>query len=399
MVSILGRKEDGQASSRSRRATPILFVLRPGQSKGLVNVRKIKTLGVRSAFVGEFEVKDHEVSEGDVIATDREAWEAVLGTVALGKFFLGFGSIGICERAFGEAIAHLSERILFGKPVIEMPHIGSATAQAFARLTAMKMYAYRALDYVQAATAEDRRYLLYSAVQKARVSTEGVKVMSLLLECVGAKGFESDTYFEMALRDAQLIPGLEGSTHINLGLATEFIPAYFDEPNRKLTGPKSLIMGECERGENPYLMRANGGQIGTIAFPPFRRAYRALWDVPNVRIFVRQAKAFRRFARGRSSSGRTADLQVALAMGQCIATIAYGQLIAESAARLDLPKQIVSVIFHLLIGDLSQMGMTMASFSQLQNEGRVLIKKLIAIPKTAEADWGFVLNQARSGAR
>jgi arginine decarboxylase len=68
----------------------------------------------------------------------------------------------------------------------------------------MKLYGYRALDYVHAANERDRRYVLFCAVQKAKVSTEGVKVMALLSECIGAKGFESDTYFEMALRDAHL---------------------------------------------------------------------------------------------------------------------------------------------------------------------------------------------------
>ena len=90
-----------------------------------------------------------------------------------------------------------------------MPHIRAATAIAFARLTAMKLYAYRALDYLQAAGADDRRYLLFNAVQKARVSTEGVKVMGCSSECIGARGFEADTYFEIgpAGRAAHPQPG------------------------------------------------------------------------------------------------------------------------------------------------------------------------------------------------
>ena len=69
-----------------------------------------------------------------------------------------------------------------------MPHIRSKMAQAYARLTAMKLYAYRALDYVHAARADDRRYILFCAVQKAMVSTEGVKVVALLADCVGREG-------------------------------------------------------------------------------------------------------------------------------------------------------------------------------------------------------------------
>ena len=140
----------------------------------------------------------------------------------------------------------------------------------------MKLYAYRALDYVHAASAEDRRYLLFTAVQKARVSTEGVKVMALLSECVGAKGFESDTYFEMAIRDAQLIPGLEGSMHINLALAARFILRYCDRPDGTLVNPKPLQHSDASDGANGYLTEARSGAIGTITFPPFLRAYESL---------------------------------------------------------------------------------------------------------------------------
>ena len=51
----------------------------------------------------------------------------------------------------------------------------------------MKLFAYRALDYVHASSAADRRYLLFTAVQKARVSTEGVKVAAMLSECAGPR--------------------------------------------------------------------------------------------------------------------------------------------------------------------------------------------------------------------
>jgi len=201
IISVLARPD------RTRRAPVVFFALRTS-SPAYGAVKKIRTIGIRQAFVGSFEVKDHPLTQADVFAEGRKAWDAVFGTVTLGKFFLGFGSIGICQRALHEAITHMRGRVLYGKPVIDMPHIRSLVAQASARLLAMKLYAYRALDYLQSASPDDRRYLLYCAVQKAKVSTEGVKVISLLSECIGAKGFESDTWFETALRDAQLIPSL-----------------------------------------------------------------------------------------------------------------------------------------------------------------------------------------------
>jgi acyl-CoA dehydrogenase len=429
IVSILAKKlgKDGAGSALPRHRNPlVLMVLRPSKSPGFRSVKKIRTLGVRSAFVGEFDVKDHRFTETDLIAEGRGAWDAVFGTVTLGKFFLGFGSIGICEHAMEEAIAHLRQRVLYHKPALEMPHIRQAVAQAYARLTAMKLYAYRALDYVHAASASDRRYLLYCAVQKARVSTEGAKVVAQLSECIGAKGFESETYFESAIRDVQLIPGLEGSTHINLGQTAQFADRYFDRGNSSRDelqsdsvaktqpeppSPKSLARGDVPATENPYLMHARSGKIADIFFAHFLRAYAPLMAVVNVRLFARQSTAFAKLVRHvehiakASSSGNAApladaqaptasmdlsDMRFTLALGQCMATIAYAQLIAENALLFDVPFAVVSAIFHLLVSDLSAAASALAALPDLDIPTRILARRLIAIPKTAQADWDDV---------
>jgi acyl-CoA dehydrogenase len=390
IISILARKQDGRSDGRARRAPPVLFALRPGRCARFGGLRKIGTLGVRAAFVGEFRVTDQEVPAADVIAEGRDAWDAVFGTVTLGKFFLGFGSIGICEHALQEATAHVCGRVLYGKPVVEMPHIRSAMSQAWARLAGMKLYAYRALDYVHAAHENDRRYLLFAAVQKAKVSTEGLKVMALLSECVGAKGFESDTYFEMALRDAQLIPGLEGSTHVNLRQTAEFIGRYFSGPDPLLREPRSLTAGEAEAGENAYLMEARTGAVNAVSFPHFLTAYRPLAAVRNVRKFARQCEAFARFV-GRYHPRRAeADMATSVALGHCLATIAFGQLVAENAARLHAPLGLVSAVFHSLVVDLSTSALTLASLVQTEPGHKNPLRRMVAVPRTSTADWEAV---------
>lgn len=212
----------------------------------------------------------------------------------LGKFLLGFGAIGICAHAFAEADHHLCRRILYGKPAIDMPHLRETMAIAYARLTAMKHYACRALDYVQAASADDRRYLLFNAVQKARVSAEGVKVMAMLSTSIGARGVESETCFGQAQRDAQLIPGLEGSTHINFGLTAQFINNYFVNAGDT---PIPGVPHDANVGENPYLMKPGDRNAKTVRFADCLHAYAPLASHHNVQRFIEQVKAFRRFVR------------------------------------------------------------------------------------------------------
>ena len=391
LIAILAKKHDTRTAGASRRAVPILFALRPKQSKGIGDVRKIGTLGVRGAFVGEFEVKDHVFNERDVIASGRDAWDAVFGAVTLGKFFLAFGSIGICEHALAEASAHLNRRILYGKPATTMPHLRFAMAQAYVRLTAMKLYGYRALDYLAGASATDRRYLLYCAVQKAKVSAEGVRVMAQLSQCIGAKGFEADTYFEMALRDVQLFPGLEGSTHINLSQTAQFISRYFDPAHLGLPNPKSLTLTREVAQASPYLFQARTGSINTIAFSHYLASYKPLVAIPNVRLFVKQAKAFQLLVLKLPGDVAEKNVQADLALGQCLATIAYAQLIAESAVCLAIPALVVSTIFHLLVNDLTCDALSLASTGQFDASiAQLFVRRTSLVPQTTAADWDFV---------
>ena len=69
-------------------------------------------------------------------------------------------------------------------------------------------------------------------------------------------------------------------------------------------------------------------------------------------------------------------MTIGLAIGQCLATIAYAQLIAENAARLDIPRQMTSAIFHLLVNDLSVFALSLASSPRLDAAGRALSKEL-----------------------
>jgi acyl-CoA dehydrogenase len=393
MISILGRRKKNLQESITRRDPMILFALRRGPSQKLLNLQKIQTLGVRAAFVGGFDVKDYVFSSADIIAEGRKAWDALFGTVTLGKIFLGFGSIGICEHALVEATTHLRSRILYDEPATQMPHLRLLLCQAYVRLAAMKLFAYRALDFVHAATADDRRYQLFCAVQKARVSTEGVKVMAALSECIGAKAFEADGYFEMALRDIQLIPSLEGSTHINLAMASQFIPRYFRSSASPLKNPPSLVAGTMPRGENRYLMSARCGRINGIEFPNFLDAYRPLMDVPNVRLFARQAKVIQLALRDDSWRGASDDLQFAIGLGQCVSTIVYGQLIAEHAVLLNVPAEMVSAIFHLLVLDLNATLTSLVSSQSRFVTDRTLVRQFRSVPQFRESDWRFVFDQ------
>jgi acyl-CoA dehydrogenase len=399
LISVLAKKADPEAAAATKRSPLAFFALRPSEAPGLRSVRKIRTLGVRSAFVGSFEVRGHSFPDSDLISQGRSAWDALRATVNFGKFFLGFGAVGICEHAFAEAFAHLRRRILFAKPVLAMSHIRDALILAFARLTAMKLYAYRALDYLQVACDADRRYLLWGAVQKAKVTTDGVKVISLLSECIGARAFEADTYFEEALRDIQLIPSLEGSTHINFGLTAQFIGPYFANSGRDDPRLLPVMPHAVDAGENPYWLAPGDRNARTVRFAPFLEAYEPLRAIANVRLFVKQVEAFEVFAGGISAvaplrdaapSTRHAimdDSGALIAVGKCLASIVYAQLVAENCQARKVAASIVALIFHGLIDDLGTEVLKLSALFPSGSAQREHLKGAIQVPETGAADF------------
>ncbi len=386
LISVLAAKEKpGQAGKRK---PFVFFALRPEKAPGMSRAVKIRTMGVKTAFVGGFEIKGHDLPESDLLSEGRSAWEAVFGTVTLGKFFLGFGSIGICERALHDAYAHARGRLLYGKPAADMPHLQSAFAHAYAKLAAMKLYAYRALDYLRVASVGDRRYLLWNCVQKAKVSTEGEAVVRLLSECIGAKAFESDARFESALRDIQLIPGLEGSTHINFAMAAQFVKNFLAAP---AGAPEvgSVLAGTLASGENPYLMAAETGGFPGVSFEDPSKAYARLSGVPNAAIFAGQTRALAAAAAGAAESLKD-DVEGMIALGKCVAVAAYGQLIAENAVLMKTPDALASVIFHQLVEDLSLQVLKLSGLPRLDERFSAPLRDAIRSPRTAPADLAAV---------
>ena len=133
-------------------------------------------------------------------------------------------------------------------------------------------------------------------------------------------------------------------------------------------------------------MEARTTATHTIGFAPLLRAFDAHGSLPNVKRFVRQAKAFRDFARTlRSRRDVVTDTQLAMALGQCVAIIAYAQLICESASHLDASVDVLADIFQFLVGDLSTTAMMLAALPELDEPARTAIRRIIVIPSPKQA--------------
>ena len=263
-------------------------------------------------YVAEYALHDYPITEAEILEKGQEAWDSSLNTVNVGKFNLGWASIGICTHAFYEAINHASHRVLYGKAVTEFPHVKQLFVDAYTRLVAMRLFALRAIDYMRSASAEDRRYLLYNPMVKMKVTTQGEEVINLLWDVIAAKGFEKDTYFEMATRDIRALPKLEGTAHVNMALIIKFMPNYFFNP-----GNFPEIPRRNDVADDSFLFEQGATKgLSKIQFHDFKPAYDS-YDLPNVNIFKEQIEIFKAFlATATPTPEQQKDIDFLLILGE-----------------------------------------------------------------------------------
>lgn len=338
--------------------------------KNVVNVQ---------SYVAEFELQDYPISEDDIIAKGRDAWDASLNTVNVGKFNLGWASIGICEHAFYESITHANNRVLYGMPVTAFPHVKQFFIDAYCRLYAMKLMANRGIDYMRSASAEDRRYLLYDPMVKMKVTTQGEEVINLLWDVIAAKGFEMDTYFEMAARDIRALPKLEGTAHVNMLLIMKFMVNYFVNHDDEL--PEIPKMKDAE--DDSYLFnQGSASGLGKIRFHNYEKIYTDYKHLRNVAIFIKQINIFKLFGLNeetRPDMMQMMDTDFSLLLGELFTLCVYGQCILEESKLTNIDEEIIDQIFDFMVRDFSKYALQLysktGSTSEQQNVCLSMIMK------------------------
>ncbi len=327
-------------------------------------------------YVAEYALNSYPITEEDILTKGRDAWDSALNTINVGKFNLGWGSIGICTHAFYEAITHAAHRTLYGKYVTDFNHIQQIFVDAYARLSAMKMFALRASDYMRSASADDRRYLLFNPMVKMKVTTQGEEVINLLWDVIAARGFEKDTYFEMAAKEIRSLPKLEGTVHVNMALIVKFMANYFFSPDEFPLIPKR------DDPVNDDFMFNQGPTrgLGKIRFHDYHLAYDSI-DLPNVNRFKEQIGVLKEFLLTAAPDEEQAkDIDFLLNLGELFTLVAYGQLIIEKSKMDGVEDDLLDQIFDVLIRDFSKFALQIYGKSGTSEKQMALCMRMIQKP-------------------
>lgn len=340
------------------------------------NYELVKNTVDWSGYVAEYALNGYPVTDDEILSTGSEAWDAALNTVNVGKFNLGWASLGIGEHCFYESLNHAAHRNLYGKFVTEFPHIKQLFTDAYTKLAAMKLFSSRAVDYMRSASPEDRRYLLFNPLVKMKVTCEGEEVINLLWDVIAARGFEKDMYFENAAKDVRTLPKLEGTVHVNMALVVKFMANYFFNPDEFPEIPR-----RTDSADDEFLFNQGPTKgLGKIRFHDYNIAYNSV-DLPNVNIFKKQIAVLKELlATAPPSKEQSKDIDFLLTLGELFTLVAYGQLIIEKANMENLDQDLLEQIFDFMIRDFSKFALQLYQKTSSTEQQMELCQKMIAKP-------------------
>ncbi|WP_167478358.1 acyl-CoA dehydrogenase family protein [Nocardia arthritidis] len=399
-------------------------------------------------YVAAFDLENYPVAEADILHRGEAAFHAAMNTVNVGKFNLGFGAVGACEHAFYEAITHAENRILFGHRVTEFPQVRSLLTDSYARLVAMKLYSERAIDYMRSAHAEDRRYLLFNAIEKMTVTRQGQRIIEDLADVIAARGFENDMYFPMAMLGLFGLPRLEGTVHVNMALSLKFMANYMFHPAdaglaalRYLPGagsaPKGAVRAaagalswtsrglasragaavpklatELKRAEYEHIPtrrdaaddeflfhQGPSSGLGRIRFADWRPVFEKFAHIPNVALFLEQARAFQTLLAAASPTReQQRDVDFLFAIGELFTMLPYAQLILEQAEIEHTDPAVIDQIFDIFIREFAKHALTLHAKPTATQAQQHRALDLIRRPVADSARFANVLGRARAHA-
>ena len=335
----------------------------------------IEVVGMFTGQLGQFEMIEYPITDADILETGDAAFAMGLCAVNIGKTQTSMKNVGMATHMLYEAVNHSHNRYLYGKRVTDMPHIKRALLEAWARIVMSRLYDYRAVDYFRQANKDtDRRYLLFNPVQKARASAECDRAVTLMLNVMAAKAYETDTFAETAVRQIGNAVRLEGTAHVNMSQAVKFVYNYF---NSNVDMPE-IHDGKMVKDDSQNVFDQGFGKVKNIKFNDYRKAFKGC-ALPNVKIFLEQAEAFKAFNNMSPMTKEQEDnADFMLNVAEIFAAIVYGQLVFEKAKLDEVEDMVIDQLFSYLVRDINtfvmrQLNEYAGNFEAGQKEGLLAI--------------------------
>ncbi|MGA8862918.1 MAG: acyl-CoA dehydrogenase family protein [Gallionella sp.] len=214
-ILALARMPEGEPGTRG---LGLFLVLRrePAGNSATIRINRLKDkLGVRSMPTGEV---TFENTEAFLVAGENEGFKQMAEMLKLSRLYNAVASVAGMRRAVLEALKYGAGRMAFGRRLDELPLWRAAMADLVAEHLGIFVLVFttvRALDLADNGDEEARKLVRIAIpMAKALSGKLAVFAVSEAMEAIGGNAYIEETILPRLLRDCQVLPIWEGTTHI-----------------------------------------------------------------------------------------------------------------------------------------------------------------------------------------
>ncbi|MEW2354440.1 acyl-CoA dehydrogenase [Spirillospora sp. NPDC029432] len=197
---VLGREGDGYS-----------MVLVPGDAPGLRIAPGADLIAPH--ILGELEFDGVVVPEGNRLGVPGKAFSLMLQTLAVFRVTVAGSAVGLGQAALDEALAHVTTREQFGKPLIDLGAVSQNVALSWTEVESARAITYRAAALAQ---SDPLGHLDYSSIAKVSATEAAGRVVDRSLQIMGRFGLVRGSKIERLYRNARPLRVYEGATEVLL---------------------------------------------------------------------------------------------------------------------------------------------------------------------------------------
>ncbi|MFD0507378.1 acyl-CoA dehydrogenase family protein [Streptomyces chiangmaiensis] len=186
---------------------------------------KVPTHGIRGADISGIALDDCPFPADALIGEQGAGLEIVLKALQLTRTACTALSLGAADQAVRLAEEFAARRELYGRRLIELPHVRCVLGEAYAALYAAEIVSVLAARSVHTLPEE---MTVISAVAKSYVPTRVDELIAACGELLGARAFLTEVHehgaFQKLERDHRVVGIFDGSTFVNQQVLINHFP-------------------------------------------------------------------------------------------------------------------------------------------------------------------------------
>ncbi|KPK62507.1 hypothetical protein AMJ83_10675 [candidate division WOR_3 bacterium SM23_42] len=163
--------------------------------------KRSKTIGLKSAGIGEYLFENCCPSPTNIIGQSKQGQKAIHAMQDYARVLLGAISLGIAQGATEAAVKYAKERVQFQQPIINFGMVREQVAEMSVNIAAARHLVYEAALRID--RAEDSRSA--AAMAKLFAGQSATAITTAAIQIYGGYGYIKDYPAERFFRDAQMI--------------------------------------------------------------------------------------------------------------------------------------------------------------------------------------------------